>query len=489
MSAASLASLREAVHWRAPQPGSATRVEARVRHLDGPGSAVIAAAAGGAMLLRIDAPLPQVYWAGTEGGDGGEDARASDWTGMPYPLEGQDLESARFLSSILTGVWLSDGSALEVGRGEPGDSSIPIQVRGGLLAGRALLDPDSSGRPAAFEFESLGGTERLDVTWGDPDLPWVPTRLRHTVEGVAMTDFERVAAVVGEPATVGLSAPGFPEPDDFSFSAADGDGIRAERAPSGHVLVETEVDGTRGWFILDTGAAVTVLAAGWRNDLPIVGRSPLASAYGFMAAPVRRAATLSIGPLTVRGLPAVEMDLDFLAEPLGRPIHGIVGYDVLSRCVATVESAVPRVTFAAHPPSSPALWIPLRFESKLPIVPGRWDGGHSGLFRIDLGAGPAVIFFWPTVERLRLLEGREGPRIPAGTETLLMSSIEWLEIAGRRVPDVVAFFTENPSRALFRDRATDGNVGLGFLDFFKLTLDYRRARFALVPREEPAPIE
>ena len=157
------------------------------------------------------------------------------------------------------------------------------------------------------------------------------------------------------------------------------------------------------------------------------------------------------------------MDLAFLAEPFGRPVQGIVGYDALSRCVATIESAVPRVELFAIPPASASPWSPFDFETKLPIVSGRFDGdgGRAGRFRIDLGAGPAVIFNWPTVERLNLLAGRTGQRVPAGVESMLMDSIGWLEIAGQRVPDVVALFTEKPTCPVFHDRSTDGNVGLG----------------------------
>lgn len=463
--------LREILRWDAARGAAAARVEAKVVQLGEPGRALAIATPSGDLLLQLAAPLPEVYWAE------GSTAMASDWTGMPRTLSGHDLEIARLLAAVLTGTWLAPRGILMLEQGPAPGTPITVRVRDGRLEGRLLLD--EAGRPSAFELDTLRGTERLELRPGESAAPWVPSRIRHTLDGLPVAEYESLAIGHGEPRTVGLRKPPFPFPDDFVLTAS-GPPVRVERAKTGHILVEVEADGAKGWFILDTGASATVAAPGF---LPAgatrLGTSPVVTAYGTSASPVRRVEALSVGPLRLAGLPVLEADLDFLTEPLGRPVQGVIGYDLFSRAVATIESAAPRVALSARSGAATPAWTAFRFEAKLPVVAGRWNGGHEGWFRIDLGAGPAVIFHWPTVERLRLLEGRTGQKVPAGADALVMSPIAWFEIAGMRAPDVVAFFTERPSRSVFRDRSTDGNVGLGYLDLFRVTLDYRNSRLAL----------
>ncbi len=476
-----LPALRGALGWQSPRGDRPARVEARVRHLDGDGRATIVASPRGDLLLRIAAPLPEVFWA--EGPRG----TASDWTGMPRPLEGHDLEVARLLASVLTGTWLSPDSAVAVGPAEPGAKAIPVRVRGGRLEARLLLD-EARLRPAAFEVETLSGTERLELEFGRGPAPWVPARVRHSLGELPIGDYERSTVGHGSSAAaLGLRAPDFAIPKDTTFEGA-GRPVRAMRAKTGHTLVEVEVDETAGWFILDTGASATVVAGGWpREGLPRLGSAPLASAYGVSRSAVRRAAALRVGPVAIRDLPVIEMDLAFLSGPLGQSVSGIIGYDLFSRVLARVEPAAAAVSLepaSASPVSEP--WIPFRFEAKLPVVEGRWEGDRVGLFRLDLGAGPAVIFHWPAVERYRLLEGRSGKRVPAGADTLVMDSIDWFELGAVRTGSVTAFFAERPEGGILKDRHTDGNVGLGILDRYRIVLDYRRTRLALVPRSGAA---
>ena len=208
---------------------------------------------------------------------------------MPRPLEGNDLEVARLTSAILTGTWLDDSAVVEA-RPPPGTDLRSPSTSAAAVWKRAFSSgPQNRSDRRLSRSKHMSGTERFELTWGDPTFPWIPTRVRQALDGPPHTEYERVAAAVGESSAIGLSAPDFPLPDDFSFSDGVAAAVRAERAATGHILVETEIDGTRGWFILDTGASVTVVAAGWRSDLPILGESPLVSAYGVTAAPSSRA--------------------------------------------------------------------------------------------------------------------------------------------------------------------------------------------------------
>jgi hypothetical protein len=59
-------------------------------------------------------------------------------------------------------------------------------------------------------------------------------------------------------------------------------------------------------------------------------------------------------------------------------------------------------------------------------------------------------------------------------------SLEWLELGGRRIPDVPTLLWRSDQGALADPHLT-GNIGLTVLDRFSLLLDYSRERYALVP--------
>jgi len=473
-----LRDLREALDWEAPRGERSARVEADARYLEGDGRLTAVSSPSGDLLYRMDAPLSSTSWAD------GRRAVAIDRTGMPRPLEGQDLELARLLAAILTGTWLATGSAVRIESSEADGDVVLVRVDGGRLVARLLRD-GPLGRPLAFEVESLRGTERFELEYGDGPAPWVPARVRHRLRDIPISEYRRTAvAHAPSGAALGLVEPEVSIPRDVSFDASS-HAVRAVRANSGQLLVEAEVAGETGWFVLDTGASATVVASGWPSrELPRIGESPLVSAYSVAPAAVRRASSLRVGPATIRDLPVVEMDLAFLSEPLGRPVAGIVGYDLFARAFARIDSAAAEVSL--EPPSgapSAAPWIPFRFESKLPVVEARWEPMGTGDFRIDLGASPGVIFHWPVVERHRLLEGRDGEQVPVGSQSLLAASIDDFELGGARSSGVIALFAQGPG-AILGDRYTDGNIGVGILDRYRILLDYRRARMALLPRPE-----
>lgn len=120
----------------------------------------------------------------------------------------------------------------------------------------------------------------------------------------------------------------------------------------GHQLVEVEINGARGDFLLDTGANVTVVSAVHAERF---GVSPAAGRV--LGAGVTRVAgasgvgrqvkveSLTLGDIDIGQRRVVVADLgqllDALGNVAGREVFGMIGQDVLSRHRAVIDVARP----------------------------------------------------------------------------------------------------------------------------------------------------
>jgi hypothetical protein len=182
------------------------------------------------------------------------------------------------------------------------------------------------------------------------------------------------------------------------------------------------------------------------------------------------------------------MDLGNIRNMMGEDVFGIVGYDILMRCVA--EITVAENTLKLFDPKAhrlgPASWQTLTFNQSVPAVPAAFDGNHKGLFRIDTGAGGPngfgnVVFHSPAVQDLHLLRGRKVSRMKLPLGKVAMGKVAWFEFAGHRFenPDVV--FAVDP-QGIFGDEYVEGNIGVDFLKPFRMVLDFPSTRVAFLPR-------
>jgi hypothetical protein len=129
-----------------------------------------------------------------------------------------------------------------------------------------------------------------------------------------------------------------------------------------------------------------------------------------------------------------------------------------------------------------APWAPLTLVDLVPVVNASFFGG-TGRFRLDLGAGGGaggVVFHSPAVARLGL-DSLLAPRASAATPQAVVTTLDWLELGGRRILDVPALLWRSKEGALADPHLT-GNIGLTVLGRFSFLLDYSRERFALIPR-------
>jgi hypothetical protein len=176
-----------------------------------------------------------------------------------------------------------------------------------------------------------------------------------------------------------------------------------------------------------------------------------------------------------------------LQGALGKDVVGIIGYDLLSRCVAQVNLAENSVSL--YDPQTYRLaaghWQKLVFDSDIPVVQAKFDGGE-GFFRLNVGAiGPAgnIVFHSPTVADLKLLQGRKVKDVQLAMKRASQGKIAWFELGGHRFGNPNAVFALDP-QGPFGDEYTAGNLGANLLKAFRIVLDYPHERVALVsPRQ------
>lgn len=127
-------------------------------------------------------------------------------------------------------------------------------------------------------------------------------------------------------------------------------GIPLRAAPvTGHHLVDVELNGATGAFVLDTGANVSVVDQRYAAHFglePLGGlRGQAFGIGGGQEASLARIESLSIAGVTIRRDRMAIANIAQVAETLGRltgaPVYGIIGQDVLTEHRAVIDVARP----------------------------------------------------------------------------------------------------------------------------------------------------
>jgi hypothetical protein len=291
------------------------------------------------------------------------------------------------------------------------------------------------------------------------------------------------ARVVAPPPT----PPGYPPQGAVRFAADVASAVDVKRVPAGLVLVRPKVNGHEpGWFIFDTGAGIGVISTPRVEGLDLRSDGTItASGVGTQEATIRRADEFVLGPIVLLDLPMIEIDLSFLTAPLGEEIAGIVGYGLLSRCVAEIDAAAPSIALfdpsSYHRPDTE--WTPASFEKFIPLVRGTFEG-REGSFTLDTGANDGLSFHARAVKEFDLLADRETTDSKlggvGGVIATKRGTISSFAIGGLALTEFPATFeVESKSGA---DPGATGNVGMGVLKERLLITDYARGRVAFAPR-------
>lgn len=410
-----------------------------------------------------------------------------DWMGMPRTLGQGELEWQQLVTGVQTGLWLREDSPFVITAIDAGASNAALVLsvihKNGSLQAEARVDT-TSWRAKSFRYNGIRGEEVLELGDYKEIAGWVlPGRVFYTVNNIAVATFELRSVATRLSNQAGDAyRPITARSNDTQFDHAISPQLEVKRASTGHFLIRAKINGHDcGWFILDTGASVSTISreTTTRLQLAQVGTVPLTSMFGVVASPVRRADLLEVGPFALQRPIFVEMDFAPINQAFGLAVAGVIGYDLFSRAIVEIDIAGGAI--AIHDPRAyrrlDENWQELMIQHQTPVVRASFEGNHQRWFRLDIGAAVTVMFHTPTVRELNLLKDRNGTPSRLGQLDVVFGAMAWFELAGHRFnqPKVIFVTSENGPVA---DPHTAGNIGLEFLQPFKLIFDYASKRIA-----------
>src|SRR5262245_5958882 len=440
-------------------------------------------AADGRFRFEFESELP-----GGTGFDG-----TATWVRVPWGVEVgivlEDADRSRLFAWVLSGRWSEapelDIRELECAGGEP--PRLELTLHGTPMTMTLALDEQSL-LPSELDYQADSGP----VLWKFADYAELAGRrlARHwELDEGAGVDTYAIDSWKTAPLDPAAFRATRSAPADTRFDPEVEPELEVERVPSGHLLVEPWVEGESvGMFIFDTGAGAMTIDPKVADELgmPELGEVLAVGVGGRTTASFRRGTRFQLGPLELDDPVYIELDLSFLERAFGRKVAGIVGFDVLARCVAEIETRTPYV--AIHDPAryqlAGASWQDVIVTENTPTVRARFEGDREGLFRIDTGANGTLSFHSPAVRELGLLDGRAVTSSASGgvggTSEAKNGQLAWFELAGHRFEKRMVQFSLAEHGA-FADRYTLGNIGQEFLAPFRMVLDYPEGRIAFVP--------
>jgi hypothetical protein len=464
-----------------------------------PGSYRGAFDADGRFRSRLESAL------GIRGGYNGTTAWEVDWNGMPRVLELGDDDTALLEAWAISGHWARGAAGVEVselngdaddagGAGDAPDDGgerLGLSMSGGKLWAVVHVDAETSlpsriviELPVGEQTIALAGYERFEGLA-------IPTEIEITPPD-GQTSTLHIAEFGSAPADTAAFAPELEPPADTRFNASIGAGLEVKRVPTGHLLVHPTVNGQDvGWFIFDTGAGSNVLSVGAAEALGLarVGNVTARGVGGAIETGFHRVDELTIGPMTVEDQAFVGLDLAFLKPYFGVDVAGILGYDMLARCVAEFDGSTDEIAIydpAAYAAPGGAAWEPLMLPGRVPVTIGGFEGREAP-FRLDTGAaGDTVSFHAPAVEEFGLLEGRETTAAMAGgvggMVEMRKGEMASFTLGGHEFQGLPVQFATQRVGA-FADAYTAGNIGGVVLGRFKLVFDYPHRRIGFIERD------
>ena len=297
-------------------------------------------------------------------------------------------------------------------------------------------------------------------------------------------------------ATVPAAAPATqeqpPEPGKVALVGQLPAELKVKRAKTGHLLVSPKINGQEaGWFIFDTGAGMSCVdkTVAEKLALPHALDASALGEGGTQQTRLLKINSLELGPVLVEDSTVVELNLKPIALAMGEQIDGVIGYECFLPGVFEVDLAAGTITVHDHAtyklPDGHA-WEKLSFKGRRPRLPGQIEDNAPGLFLFDLGANTSLTIYAPTVERFKLLEGRETSAAMSGgvggIHAARKGTVGSLTLAGERIDDVPAVFAQAKQGTSGTEQEIFGSVGVGLLKRFVLVLNYREQTVGLLPK-------
>lgn len=434
---------------------------------------------------------------------GEEGAWQVDQNGKRSLLEGTDLRDYVSATELLRWRMLYDRSTADFELLDSPDSPGP-SVR---------VTPEG-GEPVTFV---LDPETHLPLRWENPEqerteVATVEGWLTH--EGVKLlaawresrgdpqydAHFEVVDVVFHEEVDPALFAQPEEAPDDLVFTRTPPIRDIPVELNTVHLFLQASVNGSEPlWWILDTGASITVMnrataeRLGMELEGSIEGRG---AGEGTTEVKLIGDVTLSLPGAELRGQTVAAIDLERIEALMGRPLDGILGYDFLSRFVVEIDYPARRLHLherrgwnyegrgeilrVVMESNQPHLRARLVLEGREPL---------EGLFLVDTGANASVIVGRPFTDTHDLLSALDesyhydGGFGVGGRSRKIVGRIPALRLGSLGVEQPLVGFARDEKGA-HADPDVAGIIGGEVLARSLVFFDYERSRMILEPRDE-----
>ncbi len=261
-----------------------------------------------------------------------------------------------------------------------------------------------------------------------------------------------------------------------------------------HCYVEVTLnDNRRHTFIFDSGAAGAAVNSRLTDSLPLkpIAQIEAHGVGGAQQSPAYLLEKLEFGGLVFTDLPVFGIDLEAIEAASGRTIDGIIGYDVLGRCIASVDYDASTLTLYNRDSKPRDHWghaCDLMIDFRLPYVEAVVNDSITGQFRIDTGSASSIDFNAPFVRTHALIgadrsDYREMSSIGIGGGSAgLFGVLASLDLCGYDLDSLTVSYSLAET-GIFAGERTAGNIGAGVLKRFRVTFDYENEKLYLAPGE------
>jgi predicted aspartyl protease len=253
--------------------------------------------------------------------------------------------------------------------------------------------------------------------------------------------------------------------------------------------------------ILDSGTHLTTidLAVARRLRMPLRPAKQASKGAGDkrMFASLTTCNELSAGGLTALNVPAAVLDLADISQMLGRPLHGVLGFDFVAPRVTQIDYFHRRIRFYSRSPfpqapdTSRRISFPMAFreQSVLPVLEDCYVNGKKIPVTLDTGSSLGLILFPEAIRHLGLEElARAGLRLEAagylGRARLTKGFVRSLSLKTMDLGAIEVAFVERGYGDTESLTRRGGNIGNAVLQDFVLTLDYPNRMVTLEAVEE-----
>jgi predicted aspartyl protease len=267
-----------------------------------------------------------------------------------------------------------------------------------------------------------------------------------------------------------------------------------------HIFVQTRVEGSEPmWFILDTGAAVTVLDTETAEKLGLELKGEIeARGAGEESKTASFISDMSyeVGGAKLMNQRGTAIPLRMLEPMFGRQIDGILGYDFISRFVMTIDYDNKKLHLfdrKGYEYSGNGTVLPIRIEHGHPhltaTVKPHGKEPIEAEYLIDTGAGGSVSFSRPFVEEHDLLSTlpkkyiHEGGGGVGGKTSRYVGRVEKFQLGGLVFDDLICGFSQDRGGAGANPDLA-GLIGGDVLQCFTVIFDYERNQMILEPGEK-----